>query len=107
MAYSNSYMFLGIGLFVFLSSQALANHVASVPLNYDTVVYKMPPEPPTYPEINGEALDDQKVDLEHVKAQKREDALDLNEQMAEEYVNAQKIGKALYEEKALENMIAQ
>ncbi|WJX60856.1 hypothetical protein P8452_46013 [Trifolium repens] len=89
MAYSNSYMFLGIGLFVFLSSQALANHVASVPLNY------------------GEALDDQKVDLEHVKAQKREDALDLNEQMAEEYVNAQKIGKALYEEKALENMIAQ
>jgi hypothetical protein len=42
---------------------------------------------------NGEALDDQKVDLEHLKAQKKEDALDLNEKKVEEYENAQKFGK--------------
>jgi hypothetical protein len=34
MVYSNSYMFLGIGLFVILSSQALANHMPSEPLNH-------------------------------------------------------------------------
>ncbi|XP_045824325.1 nodulin-25-like isoform X13 [Trifolium pratense] len=104
MVYSNSYMFLGIGVFVILSSHALANHLASEPLIYD--VYKMPPEPPTYPEINGEALDDQKVDQEYVKAQAKEEALDLNEQKVVEY-NAQKIEEALGEQKALEYVTAQ
>ncbi|XP_045827084.1 uncharacterized protein LOC123918937 isoform X9 [Trifolium pratense] len=122
MVYSNSYMFLGIGVFVILSSHALANHLASEPLIYDRVqddikgidyvkdpknnVYKMPPEPPTYPEINGEALDDQKVDQEYVKAQAKEEALDLNEQKVVEY-NAQKIEEALGEQKALEYVTAQ
>ncbi|KAK2387110.1 hypothetical protein QL285_060930 [Trifolium repens] len=120
MVYSNSYMFLGIGLFVILSSQALANHMPSEPLIHDgvqddkkgidyvsdpnNVVYKMPPEPPTYPGINGEALDDQKVDLEHVKAQKNEDAFDLDEQ---KLLARQKFEEALNEQKALEYATAQ
>ncbi|AES70452.1 Nodulin-25 [Medicago truncatula] len=80
MVYSNSYMFLGLGVFVLLSSHVLAYNMRADPSIHDSTlddqmsndfvktasIAECPPGPHTYPELSDSTLNDQKS-IDYVK----------------------------------------
>nr|CAA31646.1 unnamed protein product [Medicago sativa] len=80
MVYSNSYMFLGLGVFVLLSSHVLAYNMRADPSIHDSTlddqksndfvktasIAECPPGPDTYLELSDSTLDDQKS-IDYVK----------------------------------------